>query len=280
VPWREVALFVLFAYALAWIWWAPIVSPKFSGLSLTRPLPDLTRDPTVGRVAFGMFGPGLAAFILRLARRAINRSPGPLGSWRHYALATIVPAMFVAAVVLFDNAFNLGHFVWSGLPLALAVPIVVVVNGLITAPVAFGEEYGWRGYLLPRLLPLGASNASLIVGVIWAAWHLPVLLIGLNYGGAPFWIALPVFVVEVVASSFVFTWFFLASGGSVLVVTILHAVLDATGDTFTGPQHIPDGDQIVTGAGGIVATVLLLVPVIGFGALRRLGFTQRKASAL
>jgi membrane protease YdiL (CAAX protease family) len=50
---------------------------------------------------------------------------------------------------------------------------------------AFGEEFGWRGYLLPRLLPLGEVKAAIIVGLIWGPWHLPVLIVGLNYPGEP-----------------------------------------------------------------------------------------------
>ena len=62
---------------------------------------------------------------------------------------------------------------------------VLPVMALLLIPeciVAFGEEYGWRGYLLPRLMPLGEIKASLIVGVIWSLWHLPALA-----GGNPLW---------------------------------------------------------------------------------------------
>lgn len=58
------------------------------------------------------------------------------------------------------------------IPFAAMVP-----NGLL----AFGEELGWRGYLLPRLLPLGQWPAVLIMGAVWGLWHAPVLLLGYNY---------------------------------------------------------------------------------------------------
>lgn len=58
------------------------------------------------------------------------------------------------------------------------IPVVAFVpNGLL----AFGEELGWRGYLLPRLLPLGQWPALLIMGAVWGLWHAPVLLLGYNY---------------------------------------------------------------------------------------------------
>lgn len=63
-----------------------------------------------------------------------------------------------------------GHFgsetdepLWSAIPALIAVTLLMV----------FGEEYGWRGYLVPKLLPLGEVRASLIVGVIWGVWHFP-----------------------------------------------------------------------------------------------------------
>lgn len=60
----------------------------------------------------------------------------------------------------------------------LAAPLI---NGVF----GFGEELGWRGYLLPKLLPLGKPRAYLLLGVIWALWHLPLILVGYNYPGYP-----------------------------------------------------------------------------------------------
>jgi membrane protease YdiL (CAAX protease family) len=54
----------------------------------------------------------------------------------------------------------------------------------------FGEEFGWRAYLQPKLMPLGKRKAMLWMGLIWGVWHWPVILMGHNYGldypGAPY----------------------------------------------------------------------------------------------
>jgi membrane protease YdiL (CAAX protease family) len=85
----------------------------------------------------------------------------------------------------------------------------------------FGEEYGWRGYLLPKLLPLGELRASLLVGVIWGVWHFPNALQEATMADA---IAVLLFyIVGNMALSPLFTRFFLLSGGSVAVVWVLHA---------------------------------------------------------
>lgn len=66
----------------------------------------------------------------------------------------------------------------------------ILFSPLLNAISTFGEEFGWRGYLLPKLLPLGYRKAVLLSGVIWGVWHWPVILMGYNYGldyfGAPF----------------------------------------------------------------------------------------------
>ncbi len=71
----------------------------------------------------------------------------------------------------------------------LILPLLFVIS-LVAAPflnsiAAFGEEWGWRGYLLPRLMPLGKWKAYLIVGVVWGLWHAPLIAIGFNYPGMP-----------------------------------------------------------------------------------------------
>jgi hypothetical protein len=69
------------------------------------------------------------------------------------------------------------------LPAILLASLVMgpVVNGLF----GFGEEFGWRGYLLPKLMSLGKWKAYLLVGVIWGLWHAPLILVGFNYPGFP-----------------------------------------------------------------------------------------------
>jgi membrane protease YdiL (CAAX protease family) len=61
----------------------------------------------------------------------------------------------------------------------------IVIGPTINGIFGFGEEYGWRGYLLPKLMPLGRVRAYLIVGVIWGLWHAPLVLVGFNYPGYP-----------------------------------------------------------------------------------------------
>lgn len=129
-----------------------------------------------------------------------------LGPWRPYLkVALVVPAVF-ALIYGITWLLGLGHPDWQlaqfrsqmeamgadlsqmppaaqFLPLMLLMTLVLTpfINGIF----GFGEEFGWRGYLLPKLMPLGKTRAYLILGVIWGLWHAPLVLIGFNYPGYP-----------------------------------------------------------------------------------------------
>jgi membrane protease YdiL (CAAX protease family) len=90
-----------------------------------------------------------------------------------------------------------------------------------------GEEAGWRGFALPRLQKrYGALYASLIVGIVWALWHSPLFYV-LQYSIRE----ITVFIVMIICLSIVYTWIFNGSGGSLLLIAIIHNVgntIDAT----------------------------------------------------
>jgi len=267
VGWRDVTAFSALAYGLSWAWWAPSVWPYLGHITLTRALPNVVEGGSI-RVPLGMFGPLLAAVIMRLfvSREGVRATLGFVRPLRYYAVAFAVPAVFIALVVVVDHASGLGRFNPSR-TLGVAVPTVVFLGGVLGLPLTLGEEYGWRGYLLPRLLPLGEIKATLIVGVIWAVWHLPILLIGLNYPEQSLMMVLPVFGITVLLIAFPFTWLYVDSRASVTAVALMHSVLNATGDTFTSSRYL-EGNPLVVSAGGLVATAMLLMMVLIGGALR------------
>jgi membrane protease YdiL (CAAX protease family) len=267
VSWRDVAAFSAFAYGLSWAWWAPVVWPYLGQITLNRALPNVVERGSI-RVPLGMFGPLLAATIMRLfvSRDGLKATVGFVRPWRYYGVAVAGPAVFIATIVFVDHVSGLGRFTPSR-PLGLAVPTVVFIGGALGLPLTLGEEYGWRGYLLPRLLPLGEIKATLIVGVIWTVWHLPILLIGLNYPEQSLMKVLPVFAITVLLIAFPFTWMYVESRASVAAVALMHSVLNATGDTFTSSRYV-DGNPLVVSAGGIIAASILFMLVLVGGALR------------
>ena len=205
----DLIVFLVLAFVLAWWLWPFVLANPES----TPMLP---------------WSPIIAAFIvLALTRgwagvRDLLRS---MVRWRiglqWYAVALLLPVA-ITLVALYLNALFGGPTptVADFAPLS-TLPLVFLSTTLINGP--FTEEPGWRGFLLPRLQSSYTPVvASLIVGVIWASWHLPLLLSDPT-GQRPF---LQFFVV-VVAQSVVFTWVYNGTRGSVLLVILMHGMFNS-----------------------------------------------------
>jgi uncharacterized protein len=145
-----------------------------------------------------------------------------------------------------------------------ALPTVLALSVYMFVQVGIGEEIGWRGYALPKLQAgYSALVSSVILGVIWTLWHLPLFFNpDTSYSNTPFW----VFLVFLVPFAFLYTWIFNSTGGSVLMIMILHAVTNAsTGQMW---RAIPEASTVLSNTSvyllqaavlWIVAIVLVLV---------------------
>ncbi len=272
VKWGEVILFTVLTYGFTWLYCGPSIWPYLGQVLTSMKVPE-NFDITVGSfgVAYGMFGPMIAAIIMRLfvSKEGLK---GTLGVWRaqkYYLIAFIAPPLFLGSVILFNHLTGLGRFVWS-LSMPLWWAYLLQWSADIIPYFGFGEEYGWRGYLLPRLLPLGEVKASMILGFIWALWHLPGLVVGLNFPGQNLLLIILTFTFLVVLLSFPFTWLYIASRGSVLIAAILHNTFNNYADTFMNPNFIPNGNPlIVSGAGLIAAVFLLIIVIVVYGVFKR-----------
>jgi membrane protease YdiL (CAAX protease family) len=258
VAWREVWIFSVVAYALAWAVWSPMFPAALR--AITGGMTPAKFEPP-GTLVLGMFAPLVAALVMRLfiSKEGVRGSSGFRRPLRHYAIAVFAPIVFVFAVLGIVVVSGIGDAInTKGTPLWALFVNLLILGIPVTALLTFGEEYGWRGYLLPRLLPLGEKKAGLAVGAIWGAWHLPALLAGLNYPGQTTWMVVGVFAVTTVFLSMLHTRLFVASGASVMVVTVLHASLNAFSDRLTDAKHLT-GDPLVVSAGGVIAISILAI---------------------
>ena len=142
----------------------------------------------------------------------------------------------------------------GGPALSLGMPLLgaaVFLAFSIVPGSALGEEIGWRGYALPRLQArMSALSASLIIGPIWALWHLPLWLTGAP-GRTPTLYA--AFFASVIALSVILTWVYNSTGGSLLMVVLLHATfnlpvtlaIDELGNRATVPVLLYFGLTVV-----------------------------------
>lgn len=156
--------------------------------------------------------------------------------------------------------------VWAlaAVQVAQAVLLAPILNSLAT----FGEEFGWRGYLQPKLLGLGPRRALLLTGAIWGIWHWPVILMGYNYGfdylGAPFLGPLAMVWFTVVAGTLL-GWLTLR-GKSAWPAVIGHAALNGMAGLgvifLRGDPHTLLGPTPVGLIGGIGFTATAVVILV------------------
>jgi membrane protease YdiL (CAAX protease family) len=182
-------------------------------------------------------------------------------------LAPLTDAVIVRASGTFESAGLKG--LSQGQVLAIYLLIVLTVGGVANCVAALGEEIGWRGFLVPQLSKVRSySQTAWISGLIWSAWHYPILLFGgYTNEGSPTWYALGCFTFTVLGLSFVFAWLRLKSG-SQWTGMFLHAshnlFVQAIFTPFTAQTAI--SKYLVDEFGAALAIVCM---VVGFLFWRR-----------
>ncbi len=226
--------FFLMAYAFSWIIVIPFV---LSELSI------LPKDNfyTIFFVLNPFIGPTLAAYIMyRITERKEgwrhlrSRLKQLRVGWQWYVFILLgIPAVMVLGVLVLPGALASFH----GLPPFFLVRYPFLFLAIFFGGGPLGEEIGWRGFALPRMQSrYGALRATLLLGVLWTFWHLPHFLTSAQRGGpgtdfSAFSIQFPLFFLEVMALSIIFTWVFNHTRGSVFIAILLHASYDTFGST-------------------------------------------------
>lgn len=176
----------------------------------------------------GAFSPALVALTLtgRTGGRAgVRELLCQMLRWRVNVRWYLFAVTYMAAIKLLVALIyrlatggwpRFGHEAWY----------VILVAIIISTPVQAGEEIGWRGYALPRLFALwGLARASIILGIIWACWHLPFFFIsGIDKSGQSF----PLYLLQVTALSVAAAWLYWRTRASLLLVMLMHSAVNQT----------------------------------------------------
>jgi membrane protease YdiL (CAAX protease family) len=264
---HPVASFFVLAYAISWVaWLAPI-------LELPEPL------GTLGFIVGG-FGPVLAALIVTwLAGDSVRAWARQIVDWRvaprWYLAALAVPLLVVALTSV--GLTLLGTSIDPGL---LRGRVSLVLVSFVTIALIGGgnEEPGWRGLALPKLQEQYTPvSATLILGVVWALWHLPLLATGTTefHGLASFVELAPttgVRILNIVGVAFVLTWIYNVTG-SVLLTIIAHTGFNTANSTLVPlPLEVISAGDSTTIL--VVTTVVLwvVVALLLVGTRGRLGY--------
>ncbi len=246
---RPIIGFVVLANSFAWL----VALPLWLSGGLKHPF-----SPVIALVM--MATPALAALIVsKITERDVKLTSSlgltswkPVGRTINFCLGAVAASVAIHGVALGVGAlcgvylFDVHEF--SGLGEALKTQLVgheaelaklpplkvlavlqlamVGLGSLINAVPALGEEIGWRGWLLPKLMPLGTRWAVLISGVIWGLWHAPLILLGYNYPTAPGWLGLVCMTAMCIPVGAVLAWMRLRSG-SVWPAALGHGAFNA-----------------------------------------------------
>jgi uncharacterized protein len=234
---KGIAWYLALSFGLAWVTW----EFEFrSGISVLSWQFELYALP-------GAFAPAIAAIIVRKwitcegfadAGLALN-----LRRWPYYLFGWLLPLAVVAVIVAEAMAlgigmpdFTLAHAVTAGAAGhnvgaldhagALIVPELMLA-AILTTPVLWGEEFGWRGYLQQRILIGRPLPAAMVTGLIWGFWHFPVILRGYDYPDHPALGSL-LLVVLAVLLAYIFGWI-REKSGSIWASSLAHAATNTVG---------------------------------------------------
>ena len=258
-----ISFFVL-AFAFSWIAWSPWVLSE-DGVGLL-PYKLGAATSLLINAAATFLGPAMAAFIMTATtegRVGIRRLLRRIVLWRvrlrWYLFAFIgVPLVMMLGTSLVPGGLASLQFLGLGYGLTYLVTFVFVA--VLGGPL--GEEIGWRGFALPRMQPLqGPLVGSLILGLLWALWHLPMFMVptwaASSGGSSP--LAIVKFVLFAIAATIIMTWVFNNTKGSVLMAILVHASINAPFLPFSvllGPAEAMNSMLLGFGALALVVVAL------------------------
>lgn len=250
--WMELLAYLLLAYGFTWL---------VHGMLLFFHLPySLTfGTPAMLIYKIGLLGPLLSAVIVTAwlrGRRDVRTLLGRAARWRFplrwYGVAIgTMPALYLLDLALFHDRAPAG-FTFFSLPWTPIIGQIWVVTA---------EEFGWRGFALPRLQSLlGSWGGSLTLGVIWATWHLPMFFVPgspqySNHVLADF----GSYIYGMTCLTIMMVLLYNRSGGSVLIGMLFHASMNITDYTI----HIPalaDKTNLLLAGMAIIAALYLPRP--------------------
>jgi CAAX protease family protein len=235
----------------SWVWalmWTPAAASVVARLALREGFGDVSfrlgggrGSKAIGLALIFPIVPGLIAYGIAWTTGLVQFSPRPIWLAAPYIAKTTSPG-----VVFMIN-------------LAVAATVVTVYS----ARTAAGEEIGWRGYMLTRLVDAGLPKPILMSGLIWGLWHVPLILGGIYLVGPPRFLAALLWMITATAFSFVFARLRLETG-SVWPAITLHSAWNAIIQAAFDPASHDAQAELWIGESGILVALTMIVAAIVF----------------
>ena len=233
---HPLVFYFVIAYAGAWVLEVPVVLSQTGTGLLPYTLPRPVLALAIAAATFT--GPTLSAFIMTNAtegRAGIRRLLRRYVLWRvhlrwYLFILLVIPASEVLGAIVVPGVLD--SYQPLTLSLVLSYPGAFLSTFLLGGPL--GEEPGWRGFALSRLQSLhGPLVGSLILGVLWALWHLPLFWSGV--WTPPTLPNIVMFIVMITALTVIMTWVFNNAKGSLLVTMLMHASFNTFANKILTP---------------------------------------------
>ncbi len=226
---HPVLWFYVLTFAFSWFGWSPMVAGSHGITPFEHPLFQIF-------LLLPAVAPALAAVIVTATNKGklgVDCLFRPLGQWRvglvWLMIATIAPALFMLSGKTITQVLGLSA---NSIPVDGNIVGVAIATFVMSLLSNTWEEVGWRGFALPRLQKNhSALAATLVVGVLWGMWHVPLFLWqGHPMSNYPFleWF------IGTIAVSFIYTWLYNSTRGSLFVVTIFHVLTNTYGVLVSG----------------------------------------------
>ncbi len=221
--------FVAIAYGISWICWLPII--KFIPLNLSE-----SPKFVIFLFVVGVYSPTVSAILCSAVisgRSTVKALIKKYFLWRvevlwYIAAILFFPLVYILCIFFYKISYgSIGSIQYGVLPI---IPVLVFVS-IFFGPL--GEELGWRGFLLPFLeRKYGVIKGSIVIGIIWTFWHAPLFWAksGTAISGYPVtFLSVTIYLLFITGSSFIFTWLYSRTNGSVLLSILLHLSMNASG---------------------------------------------------
>jgi uncharacterized protein len=263
---RPLISFFVLANLMSWVAWLPyVLSMNGLGvLSFSFPV-VLGTTQLLGVIPGAYLGPICAAFIVTRVtggKAGVRQWIGRMTKWRVSWVWYLVTALGVpAAIIIAALAVTDGEIHMPPVAMLAAYVPSLVLQMIITG---VAEEPGWRDFALPRMQRrFGPLSATVILGPLWGAWHLPLFLT--EWGGWPdvTWTRIAVFIAFACVFSVVVTWVFNRTGQSLPLVMLLHVSVNnfmslAYSDMFPSIASAESAGKVTLLAGTAAALVVLI----------------------
>lgn len=255
---KRLIIYLVFAFGLAWAF-----EFIFIGNGFVWDMSDPECFKLISLVSLGMLTPAIAHVIARALTKESFRPAGKDsmmlgidltdGKWKLFLFAILIPVIYATAsdalqCIVIPGSFDATALSKAGLPdsMALLFPVNAIINGVIISFAAFGEEFGWRAYMMPKLNKLmGRYKALIVGGIIWGLWHAPLTCVGHNFGtdypGFPY-VGIIVMCIYCILLGTILT-FVTERSGSVWPAAFLHGVNNAGPSFLAGFMTSPAGSE-------------------------------------